>query len=172
MKPIILCSLTEEERRAVQAGMKSDAGVTVRRSQMVWMSAEEQLKAQVIARRLGCSDQTVRKVLHAFAQRGIGCLEAQKRGRPEPERAFDAAGEQALLAVLKQSPRQYGYETSLWTLADLADVSWRQGWTKQRVHLDTVSATLHRLGVSWKRAKTRITSPDAHYTVKKSGATG
>ncbi len=172
MKPLYLRPLTIEERRAVQAGLKSKAGITVQRSQMVLMSAEEHLKAQEIAQRLGCSDQTVRKVLHAFEQAGIRCLQAKTRGRPEPDRAFDGAGEAALLAVLKQSPRQYGCESSLWTLALLADLSYRQGWTQRRVHLDTMSETLHRLGIRWKRAKQRINSPDVHYEAKKSGATG
>src|SRR5690349_7133770 len=104
MKPLTLRQLTEEERRTLQAGLKSNAGITVRRSQMVLMSAEEHLKAQEIAQRLGCSDQTVRKVLHAFGREGVGCVEAKKRGRPEPERAFNADGEAGLLEVLKQSP--------------------------------------------------------------------
>lgn len=168
----MLRQLTEEERRAVQAGLKSDAGITVRRSQMVLMSAEEQLKPQEIARRVGCSDQTVRKVLHAFGQIGTACLKTKKRGRPEPDRAFDAAGETALMEVLKQSPRQYGYESSLWTLEMLAELSDQRGWTTRRVHLDTISETLHRLGIRWKRAKQRINSPDVHYEAKKSVETG
>ena len=76
------------------------------------------------------------------------------------------------MQVLEQSPRQYGYESSLWTLETLADLSYQRGWTKQRVHLDTVSDTLHRLGVQWKRAKQRISSPDVHYEAKKSVGTG
>jgi transposase len=172
MKPLALRPLTQTERCTLQAGLKSSVGITVRRSQMVLMSAEEHLKPQEIAQRLGCSDQTVRKVLHAFVQDGMECIKAKKRGRPEPQRAFDVSGEAALLEVLKQSPRQYGYESSLWTLELLARVSYQHGWTKQQVHLDTISATLHRLGIGWKRAKQRINSPDPHYAVKKSGGTG
>jgi transposase len=172
MKPLTIRPLTEDERRAVQAGLKSKAGIMVRRSQMVQMSAEEQLKAGEIARRLGCSDQTVRKVLHGFEQEGIACLGEKKRGRPDPKRAFDEAGEAQLMQVLEQSPRQHGYESSLWTLDMLAELSYERGWTKQRVHLDTVSETLHRLGVRWKRAKQRISSPDGQYEAKKSVGTG
>jgi transposase len=172
MKPLIIRALREDERRAVQAGLKSKVGIMVRRSQMVQMSAEEKLKPQEIARRLGCSDQTVRKVLHGFEQEGIACLSEKKRGRPHPERAFDEAGEAQLMQVLEQSPRQHGYESSLWTLEMLAELSYERGWTKQRVHLDTVSETLHRLGVGWKRAKQRISSPDMHYEAKKSVGTG
>jgi len=165
-------SLTDDERCAIQAGLKSNGGITVRRSQMVLMSAEEKLKPQEIARHLGCSDQTVRKILHGFEQEGIACLGEKKRGRPDPHRAFDQAGEAQLMQVLEQSPRQHGYESSLWTLEMLAELSDRRGWTKQRVHLDTVSETLHRLGIRWKRAKQHISSPDTQYEVKKSGGTG
>ena len=70
MKPLTIRSLTEAERTTVQAGLKSKLGLTVRRSQMVLLSAEEKLKPQEIARRLGCSDQTVRKVLHAYEREG------------------------------------------------------------------------------------------------------
>ena len=172
MKPLTIRSLTEEEWPAVQAGLKSKRGISVRRSQMVLMSAEEKLKPQEIARRLGCSDQTVRKVLHAFEREGVACLDEKKRGRPEPERAFDQRGETALLEALKQSPRQQGYESSLWTLELLAEMSYQRGWTQRRVHLDTLSATLHRLGIRWKRAKQHIHSPDKHYEAKKSVETG
>jgi len=172
MKPLTVRALTEDERRAVQAGLRSKIGITVRRSQMLLMSTEEQLKAGEIAQRLGCSDQTVRKVLHRFEQEGIACLGEKKRGRPHPERAFDAAGEAQLMQVVEQSPRQHGYESSLWTLEMLAELSYERGWTKQRVHLDTVSETLRRLGIRWKRAKQRISSPDVHYEAKKSDGTG
>ncbi len=83
---------------------------------MVLMSAEEKLKAAEIARRLGCSDQTVRQVLHGFEREGVACLSEKKRGRPQPQRAFDEAGEAQLMQVWEQSPRQHGYEKSLWTL--------------------------------------------------------
>jgi transposase len=172
MKPLMIRALTEDERRAVQIGLKSNVGMTVRRSQMVLMSAEEKLKAVEIAGRLGCSDQTVRKVLHGFEQEGVACLSEKKRGRPQPQRAFDEAGEAQLLQILEQSPRQHGYESSLWTLEMLAELSFQRGWTKQQVHLDTVSETLHRLGVRWKRAKQHISSPDGQYEEKKSAATG
>ena len=172
MKPLTIRSLTQEERQTVQAGLKSKRGLTVRRSQMVLMSTEEKLKAPEIARRLGCSDQTVRKVLHALEREGVACLAEKNRGRPEPERAFKESGETALLEALKQSPRQHGYKSSLWTLELLADLSYQQGWTQQRVHLDTMSETLHRLGIRWKRAKQHIHSPERHYQAKKSGETG
>ena len=41
-----------------------------------------------------------------------------------------------------------------------------------RVTGETIRATLSAMGIHWRRVKQRITSPDPHYTVKKSGATG
>jgi transposase len=172
MKPLYLRPLTDDERRALQAGVKSRSGFTVRRSQMLLLSAEQHLKPREIGQRLGCSDQAVRVAIHAFERDGLTCLEEKSHRPLQTERAFDATGEQQLRQVLHQSPRQYGYETSLWTLELLADLSYRQGWTRERVHLDTISQTLHRLGIRWQWAKQRISSPDPRYRVKKSGATG
>lgn len=85
------------------------------------------IKPQHIATRLGYSDQAVREALHAFEREEVAFLQEKPRGRLTPERALDAAGEQRLREVLVQSPRQYGYETSLWTLELLADLSYRRG---------------------------------------------
>ena len=52
------------------------------------------------------------------------------------------------------------YGSSLWTLAMLAEISHKKGWTSHRVHIDTVSQTLAEMGISWKRAKYWIRSPD------------
>ena len=70
------------------------------------------------------------------------------------------------------SPREFGQDTSLWTLDILADVSYEQGLTDHRVHKDTVSETLMQMGLPWKRAKKTIHSPDPNYESKKNAAIG
>jgi hypothetical protein len=37
---------------------------------------------------------------------------------------------------------------------------------------ETIRATLAAMGISWRRVKQFINSPDPHYRVKKSGETG
>jgi transposase len=167
MKALYVRPISAEEREQLQAGLKSASGISVRRSQMPLMSADEHLKPREIAQRVGCSDQTVRQVIHAFEDGGCLGIAEKKRGRPEPRRAFGNEAEEYLRQVLRQSPRQYGYESSLWTLELLAKVCYEQGWTSQQVHLDTISETLHRLGIRWQRAKHRINSPDGQYETKK-----
>ncbi len=75
-------------------------------------------------------------------------------------------------SLLHQSPRQFGKDTSVWTLNLAADVSFEQGLTSDRVSDETIRNALKRLGVGWKRAKRWITSPDPEYARKKGSATG
>ncbi len=74
--------------------------------------------------------------------------------------AFDTPRAEALRALLHQSPRTCGKDTSVWTLDRAADVAHAQGLTAARVSGVTIRNTLARLGVSWRRAKEWITSPD------------
>jgi len=172
MRPIYARKPTKEERRALQTGLKSSEGVTVRRSQIILMSVDEQLKAGVIGQRLGLSDQLVRNVLHAFNQQGEGSLKPGSKARHDDQRALDDQARERLRVIIRQTPRNYGFETSLWTLDLLAEVCYRAGLTTERVHLDTVSQTLKAMGINWSRAKHWINSPDEHYRRKKSAATG
>ena len=163
---------TEEERRALRAGLKSDQGITVRRSQIILMSAERRLKAGQIGHQLGLSDQLVRNVLHAFNARGAESLKPGSRARHDDQRAFDDQARERLGAIIRQSPRAFGCETSLWTLNLLAEVSFEAGLTAHRVHLDTIHWTLMDMGFNWSRAKQWINSPDKAYARKKSAGTG
>jgi transposase len=136
------------------------------------MSADEELKPREIGERLRCSDQCVRDALRAFEQEGTACLVTKSRARHTPQATFDVAGRQWLTEVIKQSPRTFGYETSIWTLKLLAHLAQRKGWSDSQVRPETVGRTLRKAGINWRRAKHRITSPDEHYVVKKSDAIG
>jgi transposase len=172
MKPLYARDLTDAERERLQSGLRSSSGHTIRRSQIILMSVEEQRKVAYIARRIGRSGQQVRRVLHAFNRVGVGCLEEKKRGRQDDQRALDDAAREQLREIIRHSPRDFGYETSLWTLDVIADECYSQGLTSQRVHKDTISETLIQMGIPWKRAKKHIQSPDEHYEVKKNAAIG
>ena len=162
--------LARGEREAVARGLRARDAVTLRRSQIVLASARGE-RAPAIARSLGCDDQTVRNVLHAFNAAGPASL---RRGSSRPRTlhpAFDAAGVARLRALLHQSPRTFGRGTSLWTLELAAAVAHEQGLTSARVSGETIRATLARRGVGWKRAKRWLVSPDPAYRRKKGLAT-
>ena len=172
MKPIYARLPTDGERHTLVVGLKSTEGITVRRSQIILISVDEKLKAGEIGKRLGLSDQLVRNVLHAFNERGIESLKAGSKARKDDQRAFDDQARVRLREIMRQTPRSYGYETSLWTLDKLAEVSYKEGLTAHQVHKDTISQTLHEMGVNWRRVKHWINSPDEHYERKKSAETG
>lgn len=168
MRAIYVRSLSKGERLALETGLKSSVGLTVRRSQIILMSADEGLTAKVISERVGQSDQQVRNVLHAFNDSGIVCLESKSRARHDDQRAYNDQARERLREIIRQSPRTYGYESSLWALEMLAEVSHQKELTGYRVHKDTVSQTLMEMGLNWSRAKHWINSPDEHYERKKS----
>jgi hypothetical protein len=172
MKPLYARELTAEERDSLHQSLKSSDGFRVRRAQMILLSADEQLKVNEIGRRVGCQGQAVRVAIHAFHEKGLACLEAGGHARHDDQRAFDDVAREQLGEMIQHSPRDFGYDTSLWTLDVLAQASFEQGVTEMLVTGETVRATLASMGMSWQRAKHWITSPDPNYVVKKSDATG
>lgn len=172
MKPLYARPLTEEERSHLRQSLKASSGFTVRRAQMILKSADDGLKVAAIAQDLGCSDQTVRETIHVFHGEGLSCLEAKQAGRKDDQRAFDETARESLRELIRRSPRDYGHETSLWTLDLLAETSVAEGLVQSTITGETVRSTLLTMGINWRRAKKRITSPDPHYARKKSDATG
>src|SRR3712207_922339 len=158
--PIFVRSFSEEEREALQAGLRSKDAFTLRRSQMLLASSRGG-EAPQIAESLGCGQQTVRDAIHDFNARGVDALVA-KSSRPRRTRdAFDERSAEALRGLLHRSPREFGRDTSLWTLGMAAEVAFEEGLTRRRVSGETIRTTLSRLlGVRWQRAKRWITSPD------------
>lgn len=172
MKALRIRDTTPEERQDIEQGLRSASAFTVRRCQILLMSADDALKPREIGERLRCSDQCVRDALRAFEREGTASLTMKSRARQTPQATFGAAGRQWLTEVIKQSPRTFGYETSLWTLKLLAQLAQREGWSEHVVRPETVGRALQEARINWRRAKHRITSPDEHYAVKKSDAIG
>jgi len=170
--PIFVRKLSEKERERLEAGLRSKDAFVMRRCQILLASARGESPPK-IAEGLGCASQTVRNAIRAFNERGLDALIA---GSSRPKRvhaAFDEESAEALREMLHRSPREFGRESSLWTLQMAADVAFEEGLTTERVSGETIRATLSRLlCVKWMRAKRWITSPDPLYERKKEGATG
>jgi transposase len=168
--PLSVRPLTDDERAALRAGLRSPDAFALRRCQILLASADGLRPAQ-IAGRLGCASQSVRNAIRAFAAEGTDCLWAKshrpKSARPE----IDEDGRERLRALLHRSPRDFGKPTSLWTLELAAEVAFAEGITGRLVSDETIRQALKRLGVGWKRAKAWITSPDPAYLRKKGRAT-
>jgi transposase len=169
--PILVRTLTDAEREQLKAGLRSGDGFMLRRSQIL-LASERGERATAIAWHVGCDDETVRKIIKAFNERGLAVLKPGSRRPHTTQAAFSAEKVEELKEILHQSPRRYGKETGVWTLALAAEVGFAQGLTKEQVSDETIRNVLKRLGVKWARAKHWITSPDPEYERKKSVETG
>lgn len=169
--PLFVRDLTDAERDALRAGLRSPDAFTLRRCQVLLASADGR-KPSLIAASLGCGTQTVRDAIRAFAAGGAACLVAKPSTPKTTYPAWDRGRDADLRALLHLSPRTFGKPAGLWTLALAAEVCHGEGWTTRRLTPEGVRQVLKRLGVGWKRAKHWVTSPDPDYAKKKRRATG
>jgi len=163
--PIFIRPFTEEEQSSIRKGLRSSNVFVLRRCQILLASARGE-RAIAIAKQLGCDDQTVRNVINAFNHQG---LEVLKHGCCRPHRlrtSIPDASLPALQELLHRGPREFGIDRSLWNLPLAATISFEQGLTPAPTTGASVRRALLRLGVSWKRAKHWITSPDPMYRQK------
>jgi transposase len=165
-RPRYVRPLTDAEREALEAALRSPDAFVLRRAQIILASARGE-RVSSIAPLVGFSGQAVRLVIHGFDRDGLAVLQQRSRRNHTIYYSFDDAAAQRLRDMLHQSPRVFGKDTSVWTLELAADEAHRQGLTAWRVSGETIRATLARMGMSWRRAKHWITSPDPEYARKK-----
>ena len=170
--PIFVRSFSEEEREALEKGLRSKDAFVLRRSQIL-LASSRGASPPKIAASLGCGSQTARNAIHDFNEHGLDALVAGS-SRPKRTRAvFNERSAEAVREMLHRSPREFGWDSSLWTLEMAAEVAFEEGLVQRRVSGETIRATLSRLlGARWMRAKRWITSPDPLYERKKGAATG
>jgi transposase len=168
--PLYVRSLTPAERVTLEQGLRSADAFRGRRCQILLTSAQMRIPAEIAAT-LGCGQQTVRNVLHAFNERGLAALQRESSRPKTVQPLFDPPRSRALRDLLHRSPRDFNHPTSVWTLHLAAQVAYSEGLTAYQVSHETIRQALLRLGVRWRRAKHWITSPDPAYAKKNGGAT-
>jgi transposase len=164
--PTFVRALADGEKQQLEVGLRSRDAFTLRRSQILLASGAGQ-KPSVIAGNLGCSVQTVRDALKAFAVHGLACLQAKPKAPHTVHAAWPRERDEELRALLHQSPRTFGKPRSTWTLHLLAEVCHERGVTARQLTGEAIRCILRRLAVNWKRAKLWMTSPDPRYAEKK-----
>ena len=169
--PIFVRELSEEERAQLEAALRAADAFTVRRAQIVLLSAAGR-RPREIARDLRCAVQTVRNAIRAFNTTGVASLTAASSRPRSAAPVLGEAERERLRAILHQSPRAFGHARSTWTLSLLAEVAHAEGLSASVLSLETIRQALLRLGVGWKRAKRWLTSPDPAYAQKNAAATG
>jgi transposase len=168
--PIFVREPSDAERAQLEASLRAPNAFTVRRAQIVLLSAAGQ-RPRAIAPGLCCAVQTVRNGIRAFNAAGLAALTAGPSRPRSAAPVLDAAKREQLRAILHQSPRAFGHARGTWTPALLARVAHAQGLSPAVLSPETIRQALLRLAVSWRRAKRWLTSPDPAYARKKAGAT-
>ena len=166
MKPLYVSALNEEQIKILEKGLHSSSAFTVRRCQILLKSAKGE-KAKEIAEQLHCSDQTVRDAIRAYEKEGEVCLQEKTHARHDDQAAINEQGRMRLKEIVRLSPRTLAYESSVWTRLMLAEVLYREGYTNKVVSKSSITATLQSMGISWRRAKKWVRSPDPHYHHRK-----
>jgi hypothetical protein len=173
--PIFVRSLSEEEREALTAGLRSKDAFVLRRSQILLASSRAGTPRPRSPRVWEADPRRCETPSTTSTREGPpGCSGEPGSSRPKRTRAaFDEESAEAVREMLHRSPREFGRDSSLWTLEMAAQVSFEEGLAERLVSGETIRATLARLlGVRWQRAKRWITSPDPLYERKKGGAMG
>src|SRR5215212_8773675 len=163
--PIFVRELNDPERVRLEAALRASDAFTVRRAQIVSLSADGR-RPREIACGLRCAVQTVRNGIRAFNATGVESLTATSS---RPWSAAPVLGEvelERLRAILHQPPRAFGRARSTWTLASLARVAHAQGLSPTVLSGETIRQALLRLGVGRRRAKRWLTSPDPAHAQK------
>ena len=163
--PHFIRPVTEEEQAAINAGLQSSDAFTLRRAQIL-RASQRGLRTSQIADQLSCDDTTALRAITAFNEHGTAAL---TRGSTRPHTttsAFTADAATQLPEIVQQSPRTFGFDTSLWTLELLVTVAVAQGLLTRRVTIEGMRIFLRAHGIHWKRGKAWITSPDPAYKKK------
>src|SRR5258707_118409 len=103
--PIFVRPLTDAERQALTAGLRSPDAFVLRRCQILLASARGE-RAPRIAEQLGCDDQTVLDALHAFNARGL-TEQAVAKEDPDPKAL-------ACYGLLLRRAQQQGQDEAVW----------------------------------------------------------
>jgi transposase len=151
----------DEGNRLKRLSRKAASEIKRERALICWASATRMSPQQIAA--LVDTDEThVRKVIHAFNERGFGSLDPKPRGG-RPRRITD--GQRArIIAVAGARPDTLGVPATRWSLVRLAR------YLHERQIVDVSPAHLGRIlkaaGLSFQRTRTWKASPDPDYEAK------
>ena len=153
--------LPEEGNRLKRLSRKAASEAKRERALICWASATRMPVAQ-IATLVGTDESHVRKVIHAFNERGFASLGPEQRGG-RPRRITDEQRAR-IVAVAGARPDTLGVPATRWSLKRLARyLTQAQIVQVSPAHLGRILAAA---GLSFQRTRTWKASPDPDYEAK------
>jgi transposase len=153
--------LPEEGNRLKRLSRKAASEVKRERALICWASATR-MGSQQIAALVDSDESHVRKVIHAFNERGFASLDPEPRGgRPRRITDEQRAG---IVAVAGARPDTLGVPATRWSLRRLARYLREQRIVE--VSPSHLGRILAQAGLSFQRTRTWKASPDPDYEPK------
>jgi transposase len=151
----------EEGNRLKRLSRKAASEVKRERALICWASATR-MSAQQIAALVDTDESHVRKVIHAFNERGFASLDPEPRGG-RPRRIIDEQRAR-IISVAGARPDTLGVPATRWSLVRLAR------YLREQQIVEVSPAHLGRIlkaaGLSFQRTRTWKASPDPDYEPK------
>jgi transposase len=165
-EPIFVRAMREEEKQVLEKARRAADACEMKRSQIL-LASSQGLTTTSIEKQFGYSAEYARQMIHRFNKQGIECLKRKSSAPKTQETIVDKAKCEQIKQLMHKSPRLYGKASSLWTLTLVAEVLSEEGATPRRMANETIRTAMRKNGISWKRAKDWISSPDPQYELKK-----
>jgi len=151
----------EEGNRLKRLSRKAASEIKRERALICWASATR-MSAQQIAALVDTDESHVRKVIHAFNERGFASLDPEPRGG-RPRRITDEQRAR-IISVAGARPDTLGVPATRWSLVRLAR------YLREQQIVEVSPAHLGRIlkaaGLSFQRTRTWKASPDPDYEPK------
>lgn len=162
---MIYAKIDAPKKQALQAEMQATADAKwYRRLKIIDLSGQG-LKVPDLAQLFDLAAGTIRRYIHAYNEAG---LQGLRPGYGQGRLLAVGWSKAQWLDLLAQSPADLA-------LLETGDQNWSQALLAQyletyhqvRLTQATISKTLRRVGIRWRRAKRRVHSPDPLYVVKR-----
>lgn len=165
-EPIFVRAMSEADKQVLEKAKRATDACEMKRAQIL-LASSQGLTTAAIERQFGYSAEYARQMIHRFNKHGTECLKRKSSAPLRRETIIDQAKCKQIKELMHKSPRSYGKASSLWTLTLVAEVLSEEGATPRRMANETIRTAMRKNGISWKRAKDWITSPDPQYELKK-----
>jgi len=162
--PVKLRSLTVEEGRTLQRIRDRSRDPVARRRALILLAADTGLTPVQLHQQRMAHATYVRKVLHAFNERGLASVGAQYKGQKPLK--FDEQVQKQIVDVVVTPPDHLGLPFGVWSLPKLRDYLIDQHLVES-ISLEHLRWLLKRKGISFQRTKTWKQSPDPDFDEKK-----
>jgi len=162
---MLYAKVSQERSQEIEEALKrAEKAKWYRRLKVIDLSAKGKDVSE-IAILFDLSEGTIRAYIHRYNEGG---LEGLRAAYGPSRKAEMSLSKEELEELLKRSPSQFEkLETGArnWSQKLLQQYLWH--YHQLKLSQAAISGSLKRLGIVWRRAKKKVTSPDPLYTVKR-----